>query len=286
MLSLFTNEMDYRDVTIPNKLIEIPYPSDAIRQLIMHKCEKAVTFQEVEGPVMETDIVILSYVEKGIAKKKHVNVGKGADLKLETVCLGKKTRDFFSIDVFGKEREYRVESIVRRMIPQLTDDIMSILEPEREITAADYRAQLVRSVEEKSLVKSAAAVFNIILNLGIKQDAYSIDEGELSLLEKEYFQLFEAYGPEQGITAKEAIRNAMRENEQKQTEEEYLHAMACKELKKAVLCSYFLKKPQKAEDKETQYADLCSSLQDEFYEVIFEYVASIMKWKEERYESN
>lgn len=156
---------DFRQVGVPEKLLELKVSQTDIDQAASRAAERFLTIEPVTDGIRAGDIVALELPDGDAPeapRRMQVNVGLGfSGEALENALLGKAAGA--EIALGDETAPGRIVSVKRRMIPELSDELVLRLKLDGVSTVEEYRAysqnqlaQRLRQGKEQALCEYVA----------------------------------------------------------------------------------------------------------------------------------
>ncbi len=138
-----TELFDFRELTIPHKLLEVKVPRSKIKAMLDRAARRYLRIMPEEGPIQPGDIAIVDLESSDPAlqrKEQHINVRMGFFIpEVESVLTGMKCGEEMAVTVKGSDVRIYVRRVFRRYIPELEDAHIPPLHIEGVSTEAEYR---------------------------------------------------------------------------------------------------------------------------------------------------
>lgn len=126
--SIIKSLYDFRQVTVPEKLLELPVSREAVVGEMTAARERFLTIEPVSDGVQEGDIVAVSIPDESGEKRLHINVGRGfCRLFPESELLGMRCGEEKTVVTGDGEIPVRVRSVKRRIVPEMADALAARL---------------------------------------------------------------------------------------------------------------------------------------------------------------
>lgn len=174
---------DFKNVSIPDKLLEIKVPEAAVDQALHQVAKRYLTISRTDGPVQKGDIVIVDMQSGDTAWQRegeHINVGLGfSEPILEESLLGMYTGGEKSLSIKDSCVAIRVRSICRLTVPVLTDEHVQALGIDGVNTVEDYRAYVTENLLEKAKLEKLNALIPYVIKQIAEQSQFRIPEDAL-----------------------------------------------------------------------------------------------------------
>ncbi len=147
---IIESRYDFRDVTVPEKLLEIKVSGETVSAEMDRAALRFATIEPTDSPIRQGDFVRVELPGQEGPETVQINVGNGfADEALEDILPGMCQGDERVLSLNGSEAAVRLLSVKRRMIPRFTDDLVQKLGLEGAGTVQDYREYIVRQIAEQ-----------------------------------------------------------------------------------------------------------------------------------------
>lgn len=171
---------DFKRVPIPDKLLEIKAPVEAVEQSMGQTAKRYLTISQTEGPVQKGDIVIADLQSADPAWQRdgeHINVGLGfAEPALEESLPGMRAGEEKTVDLRGIPVMVCVVSIRRLSVPVLTDAHVQELAITGVETLKDYREYVTSKVLERAKREKLNALIPYVIKQVAAQSEFHIPD--------------------------------------------------------------------------------------------------------------
>lgn len=174
---------DFRNVSIPDKLLEIKVPEAAVDQALHQVAKRYLAISHTDGPIQNGDIAIVDMQSEDAAWQRegeHINVGLGfSEPVLEESLLGMCTGEKKSLSIRGACVTIQVRSIRHLTIPVLTDEHVRALGMDGINTIEDYRAHVTANALERAKQEKLNALIPYVTKQVAEQSQFRIPEDAL-----------------------------------------------------------------------------------------------------------
>lgn len=191
--SIIRKLYDFRQVSIPEKLLELKVSQKAVDQELAGTADRFLTIEPVEDEITTGDIVAVELPDDAEAsgtKTVQVNMGLGFyNEELEAGLMGLRRGAEAEIPVAGRPVPVRVVRVKRRMVPSLTDALIQRLNLEGVSTVEDYRHYLVRQNADRVRQGKEGVLCDFVLKGVLAQS----EIGEVDPESRDYHLIFDYF---------------------------------------------------------------------------------------------
>ncbi len=180
-----TKLYDFTQCELPDSLFNIKIHQKDIDKEVITAAEHFLTLEEQDGEIIAGDIVAVSVKSADELMNSDCDrfvIGKGfySD-EVENALLGKKKGDTVSVKYNDADADITVLSVVRRIVPELTDEMAAKLQIEdEEISTRDEYIDYVKSqLESEDKEKKQNAIWTLVSRKLLSESEFEIDTAEI-----------------------------------------------------------------------------------------------------------
>lgn len=174
---------DFKNVSIPDKLLEIKVPAAPVDQALHQVAKRYLTISQTEGPIQNGDIAIVAMQSEDAAWQRegeHINVGLGfSEPILEESLLGMHAGEKKSLSIRSAYVTIQIRSIRRLTIPALTDAHVQALVLDGVNTIEEYRAHITAKLLERAKQEKLNALVPYVIKQVAEHSRFQIPEDAL-----------------------------------------------------------------------------------------------------------
>lgn len=175
-----TKLFDYRDVSVPEKLLRVQISEESIQRSLEQTAKRETVLTSIEGPAEHGDIVIAALSSANPVwnlPSQHINVGMDFfQPEIEHAVTRKKVQDEATVQVGEDAVTIHILSIHRRFIPALTDKTVCSLQLEGIATVDAYREYLLQKATERALQEKLNILLPYVIRQVTSQSEFDIPE--------------------------------------------------------------------------------------------------------------
>lgn len=180
------NVYNYKDVNVSNELLDIKVSKKEIIDSLNSLAKKYAVTVEPDDVVRKGDkinLVLKSDLEKYNKKNVPIVVGMGLFNKdIEDKLIGMKKEELQNICVDGNTVTVKVLNISRKVVPDVTDDMVNKLGIQDVNTVDDYKSYCYNEKVKKEKEKRFDTIYPMVRDETVKKSEFSLVNEDIQKL--------------------------------------------------------------------------------------------------------
>ena len=207
--------LDFKEVPLPEKLLEIPLKTSLVDVGMKEMAERFLTIEEADDEIRQGDIVVFEVLEAEKEEERYlrINIGKNFyDEAWEQSVIGSRKGQEVMLPDEGAHRKAVVCQMKRRILPEITDELVTRLNLPEVQSVEDYRKYLEEKLIQKEEQKRAEILVNYITKKVASESHYTNLEEQLRQATEKRREEYRKRAEEMGMTYEELIANSLPKN--------------------------------------------------------------------------